>query len=656
MHFIILILLGLFANNLSATPIEQQRALFLQAYDAYQQRDFTTFSALSQQLQNYPLHSYLSYLDLKPRYQSAPESEMLHFLRHYGDSALGNELKKDWLYHLAKNQRWETYLKAYTPQDATALQCYQIYALLQTGRATNQTIKQIKALWLVDKSQPQACDPLFDYLYDNHLINDNLLWQRIRLAMQNNQIKLAQALAKHLSEKQQAWMDLWVKIHYNSLNNLKEFNYADSKMSRDIIVHGLKRLAMQDFELAVSLWEQFQQNYAFSEQQIGTVQREFALAGLKKDYEHAFRWLAAVDKKYVTEELHEERLNLALKKQHWLALADFIETAPEQIQTKLQSQYWYARALEQQNKVAKARKIYQKLAKERDYYGFLAADRIGADYHIYHKPTSFTKTQYQKISKNQNVIRAYEFYQVGMKTSSRRAWNYAVTHFDTKDKEIAAVLARQWNWYNLAIFTAAKAKAYDDLDVRFPTPYLQNLQAESKTQDVDLAWIYGIIRQESAFAEGARSHAGAMGLMQVMPATARFVARKIGLPLTKTTDITELDNNIALGVAYLSQMLDKFNGNYMLATAAYNAGPGRAIRWEKDNQCMPVDLWVEMIPFNETRRYVKRVMFYTAIFESRLGRQTTPMRLALDNTADCRAENTLYVEDSEHHGQSIYVR
>ncbi|WP_353572915.1 transglycosylase SLT domain-containing protein [Candidatus Albibeggiatoa sp. nov. BB20] len=643
MQFIILILLGLLAGNVSAASIQQQRALFLQAHDAYQQKDINTFLTLSQQLQSYPLYSYLSYLDLKRRVKSATEQEMLHFLRRYGDSALGNKLRKDWLHYLAKHQRWSTYLKAYTAQKSTALQCHQLNALIQTGRSNKQITQQIQQLWLVAKSQPKACDPLFDYLYSNNLVNDKLLWQRIYLAMESNQIKLAQALSKRLSTAQQGWMGLWAQVHYKPLNKLEEFNYPDNKMSRDIIVHGLKRLAMQNFKLATSRWEKFQRRYAFSEPQIGMMQREFAFAGLKKDHDRAFRWLAAVDENYVTEKLHEKRLNLALKQQHWQALTDFIETLPDSMQDKLQWQYWYARSLEQQNQSAKARKVYQKLAKERDYYGFLASDRIGENYHVYHKPTSFTRTQWQKIQQNPNIKRAYEFKKAGMKTNSRRAWNYAVEHLDKKDKAIASALARHWKWYDLGIFTAAKAKAYDDLNVRFPMPYLQNLKTESKTQNVDLAWMYGIVRQESAFAKDAHSHAGAMGLMQLMPSTGRLVARKIGLPLRRTKDILKLDNNIALGTAYLSQMLDKFDGNYMLATAAYNAGPGRAVRWKKERQCMPVDLWVEMIPFNETRRYVKRVMFYTAIFESRLGRKTTPMRLALDNS-ECRVKSTLYVK------------
>lgn len=655
MQFITFILFILIITDLPAeTSIQHQRALFLQAYDAYKQRDTDTFLTLSQQLRTYPLHAYLSYLDIKQRFDSATDHDILHFLKQYGDTAQGDKLRKDWLHTLAKQKRWTTYLQAYVPQKSTVLQCHELNALIQTGQNNQQTIEKIKTLWLVGKSQPTACDPAFDYLYTHDLIDDSLLWKRIALSMAKNQVTLAQSIAKHLPDNQKGWMDLWAKTHYKSLSQLSDFNYADSKISRDIIVHGLKRLAIQDFQLTISLWEQFQRRYAFSEQQIGTMQRELAYAGLKNDYAHAFRWLAAVDENYVTEDLHEKRLKLALEKQHWQALVDFFATSSETMQKKLQWQYWYARALEQQEQSDKADKVYEKLAKERDYYGFLAADRIDADYRIYHKPTAFTRNQWLQIQQNPNIKRAYEFYQVGMKLDSRRSWNYAIKHLNKEDKAIASALASHWKWYDLAIFTAAKAKAYDDLNVRFPMPYLQKFKNEAKLQNVDLAWIYGVTRQESAFAKDVRSHAGAMGLMQLMPSTGRLVARKIGLPLGKTREILELDNNIALGTAYLSQMLDKFDGNYMLATAAYNAGPGRAVRWAEEYKCMPVDLWVEMIPFNETRRYVKRVMFYTAIFESRLGRKTTPMRLALDNT-ECRVKNNiLYVENPDK--QQVYVR
>ncbi|OAD23631.1 lytic murein transglycosylase, soluble [Candidatus Thiomargarita nelsonii] len=192
------------------------------------------------------------------------------------------------------------------------------------------------------------------------------------------------------------------------------------------------------------------------------------------------------------------------------------------------------------------------------------------------------------------------------------------------------MLASHWEWHDQAIMAAAKAGYYDDLDVRFPLAFKSQLTRGAKRQGIDLAWVYGIVRQETAFRHKARSSAGALGLMQVMPATARFVAKKIDLKLKRRQDILDIDTNIKLGTAYLQQMLDKFDGNYMLATAAYNAGPGRSKRWAAENSCVPADLWVELIPFNETRKYVRSVLFYTRIFEERLQRKRLrPLRVTL---------------------------
>jgi soluble lytic murein transglycosylase len=634
MRSIILIMLIMWLNHnvYASNSIEQQRSLFLQAHKAYQQRDYSMFTALMQELNDYPLYGFLRALDLER--QPASDTELLQFLRQYGDTDSGAKLRRDWLQKLAQQGRWDMYLQAYTPQSSIALQCYELQAKVATKQADATTLQQIKQLWLVGNSQPAACDGVFEHIYS--LIDDNLLWQRINLAMYNNQLSLAQSIARRLPAEQQKWMAIWAEMQQPNAK-LLEFNFQDSHIAREILAYGIHKLAEQvhkrgnieQLSQVAKLWEELQTKYAFSEVQIAAVQRALAEAGLKNN---SFFWLAIVDEEHISEELQLARLNLALNNQHWLALIDFIQTTSQNIAEQPQWQYWYARALAEQGEHKRAKKIYSNLAKERDYYGFLAADKINADYNIYHQTTQFTKNDWDRINRHIGVRQAYEFYQLDMHTHWRRAWNAAVDSMSDQDKAIAARVARYWNWYDTAIFTAAKAKAFDDLDVRFPMPHLQVIKQQSELQNVDLAWVYGVIRQESAFASHARSHAGAMGLMQLMPATGRAVARKIGLSVRNNNDIFQLDNNIALGSGYLRQMLDRFDGNYMLATAAYNAGPGRAVRWAQQNQCMPADLWVEMIPFNETRTYVKRVMFYTAIFEARLGKKPTNMRLYLDSS------------------------
>jgi len=409
---------------------------------------------------------------------------------------------------------------------------------------------------------------------------------------------------------------------------------------REIIIHGIKRLAVKEFELAQNYWENYQQRYAFSAQQIGEMQRDFALVSVKQEHPHALKWLTAVNKNYLNEAVTNARIKMALRQRQWQAVADFISELSEEESKTPQWRYWYARALEQLQQTSKenksAKQLLKELAQERDYYGFLAADRIGAPYQMQDHPTSYTPDDFTQLMKKLSIKSAKEFYSIGMLSQAKEEWDYAIEHLLPQQQAIAAHLASHWGWHDRALVTAGKAKAFDDLKVRFPLAYRS--QIETGAQELDLGWVYGVIRQESAFATDARSRSGALGLMQLMPGTAKLVAKKIGLKLSNMGEVLDVETNVSLGTAYLRQMLDKFDGNYMLATAAYNAGPGRAVRWAAENPCLPADIWVEMIPFDETRDYVRRVLSYAKVFEARLGHQQTPFPVVLTQTEGCPTE------------------
>ncbi|MBE9561701.1 MAG: lytic transglycosylase domain-containing protein, partial [Proteobacteria bacterium] len=353
-------------------------------------------------------------------------------------------------------------------------------------------------------------------------------------------------------------------------------------------------------------------------------------------------FLTAINKDYLNEKASITRIKLAMRQQNWIALADFITELPEQQQQDLQWRYWLARALEKTNKQKKARQIYTELAQERDYYGFLAADRIGTEHKMQHSSIILTQLDIDKLMRNPSIASAYEFYRLSQVygdsflIKARQEWYYAINLLTKSSKATAAALANRWGWHFQAIVTVAKAGHYDDLNIRFPLLFRNEIEIGARKQNIDVAWAYGIIRQESAFQTTARSRAGALGLMQLMPATGRLVAKQIGIKLKNKQNILDINVNISLGTAYLRKLLDKFDGNYMLATAGYNAGPGRSKRWAAKNSCVPADIWVELIPFKETRKYVSRVMFYTSIFENRLGKKNRlPLRLALTPGKNC---------------------
>lgn len=611
----------------------QQRAEFKRALLAAEQQNWESVQASQALLKNYPLNYFLDYLRIIRNFSDTSSQTLLRFLQRYGDSAEGEKLRRKWLYVLAKEKSWALYLRAYQPQKSIVLQCHYATARLTTGQARQAALHDVKKIWLTGDSRPTACDPAFNYLYNSTVMTNKLLLERIRLAMRKNHLGVAQAVAKHLPPQYQAWADHWFTMHKSPLTSLTSFSLKDTHTAREILLHGIRRLAKTDFDTAVQQWQYYQQRFNFDAKQWQDLYLHLALQSVKARRHDSMRWLLAVPAYELDHtKLHRTRFKEALKQQNWRALKAFYADLPQKDKDSYRWKYWYARALEQLGEAGKAQVIFTELAALRDYYGYLAADRVSLPYQLQNNPIQYTRAEGQAVRTHHYIERAYEFFRLDRLIDARRAWGYAMNRFSKSQQAIAASLARQWGWYDRGIFTAARAGAYDDVDVRFPLAYRQAITRGAQHQKIDLAWTYAIVRQESAFMEKVRSHAGALGLMQLMPATARLVARKQGFSLANNKAILDVETNIRLGTGYLKQMLALFDGSYMLATAAYNAGPGRAKRWAKNYPCLPTDIWVEMIPFKETQGYVKNVMFYTSLFEKRLGLNVQPLRISLDKT------------------------
>jgi len=240
------------------------------------------------------------------------------------------------------------------------------------------------------------------------------------------------------------------------------------------------------------------------------------------------------------------------------------------------------------------------------------------------------------------IVRARELSAIGEKRMARREWNHALDYLTGYQQEIAASLAADWGWYGQAVLTMGQAHTYDDLEVRFPIPYQSLIDEYAGKRQLDLGWMFALVRSESAFIEDAESPAGALGLMQVMPATGKQTARKMGLQSFKVAHLLEAEKNVPIGSAYLKQMLDLFGGNMTLATAAYNAGPQRVLAWLPKHDCMDPDVWVEKIPFTETRKYVRRVMFFASIYDWRLHRTVLPLSQRMATVSP--ANNTMIAQ------------
>lgn len=624
-----------------ATNLAKQRQEYLAAQQAYGAGHLANYQRLTSGLKNYPLYPYLRFLYLRDYADRVAETELLQFIDRYGDSPPGVHLRNQRLFNLAGAKRWSEYLQLYQESDDPALVCYQLQARFNTGpgKPAAELLDEAEDMWRVGHFQPPACDGVFDYLDKSPRMNGELVWARIRLAMEEGELQLADHLAYRLSASEQRWVQRWGTMYHHPATQLSALAVnEDQPILREILAFGVRRLARSDAEIAYTRWQQLKSHFHFSAAQRAEVGRSVAVSAARQRSPQALQWLLAIKESDTDATTREWRIRSAVLAGDWALIERWTQTLPQDEQTE-STQYWRARALEQRGSKNGAELAFKTLAKERSYYGFMANDRLHQDYALIHLPTPDNAVEFDKMAKRPSMQRASEFYQLGLIPEARREWSYATKKMNPDELAQAALLAKRWGWYERAIITAAKGGHWDDLELRFPTPYRSQVVDSARRQQLDASWVYGVIRQESAFMADAKSGAGALGLMQLMPATANDTARLLDWPPRRKQQLLTPNTNIQLGSAYLRHILDRFRGNQMLATAAYNAGPGRVRQWLPD-RVVPADQWVEAIPFPETRKYVQNVLSYSVIFDWRLKQPLQPLQHRMGKGVPTRSELT----------------
>ncbi len=603
----------------------EQRKRYLSAKKALSAGQVTTFKKTADTLKDYPLYPYLRYDYLKRRLWKVKKEEIIEFLELYSDLPMANDLRKSWLNLLVKRGHWQTFIDHYTPQADKTLQCHQLTARIKKQQQA-YLLEDIRTVWLSGESLPPQCDAAFTLLYKSQLLTDELVWERIRLAMENGQTGLTTYLSRKLSSDKQIWAQRWLNMRANPSKHTSKVALEDMPEAREILLYGLKRLTRQNINRALQRWAEIKPAYSFSEAEISDIDHGLAMRAAEKKHKLAKTLLANISVDKVDERVLHLRLRTLLPEKDWNTLVEWTEGQPADEKIRLRWFYWRARALEELGRVDEAMPIYEWLAKERDYYGFLAADRINAAYQMNYHPLPEDLEEWQNLSDLPTFQRAREFYYIGSHYSARREWHHGLKQLTSYQKQIAAQIAANWGWHDRAILTLAKAELYDDLITRFPMPFNATMKQFSKMRKLDIAWLYALTRAESAFIEDVRSPAGALGLMQVMPATGKHTAKNIGLKNYDTRQLLQSNKNVRIGSAYLKQMYDSFNNNMVLATAAYNAGPTNVKRWLPKNSCEQAEIWIEQIPFTETRKYVRRILFFASVYDWRLQQEVVPIK------------------------------
>jgi len=621
-------LLGLFSTFVlcattmaagQAADLGLQRQYYDEAKRALAKGDAGPYQRYAAVLQDYPLEPYLAYDELTFRLKSASNAEVEKFLAEHGDLPQANWMKLRWLRQLADRGDWAPFVKYYDPKmNFTELDClnaqYQLSHNLRSEGYANAD-----RLWLNGKTLPAACDALFARWASEGQLTEEKRWQRIKLAAQARNYTLANSLAATLTTlSDEARLLIDVAQKPEMLDQPGRFLPASEAMG-DVVGLGLRRLARQDPEKAMTLLDGYASSLRFSAAEQVEIAREIGLTLARRYDPRALDLMTRYDPQLRDNTVTEWRMRLLLRLGRWQDAYDLSKRLPQDLATTNRWRYWEVRSLElAQPQSPQIAPLYKSLAKERDFYGFLAADRSQTAYHLNNKPLVMSQALTSKVRATPGIRRALEFYTRGQVVDARREWYHVSRHFNRDEMVAQAKLAYDMRWYFPAIRTISQAQYWDDLDIRFPMAHRDTLVREAKARGLHSSWVFAITRQESAFMDDARSGAGAMGLMQLMPATAKETSRKFSIPLASPQSVLDPDKNIQLGAAYLSQVHGQFNGNRVLASAAYNAGPGRVRQWLRGANHLSFDVWVESIPFDETRQYVQNVLSYAVIYGQKL--------------------------------------
>jgi soluble lytic murein transglycosylase len=627
----LLLLLPLLSTAAIQDSLAQQRSDFLAAESALKRGESDKYRQLRKSLDDYPLAPYLDYQRLAKQLDSLTPLEAEYFLLQNRDTPVGDRFRRLWLDSLGKSHRWNDYLSFYRPDNNRSRSCLYAKALLKTGK-TEAAMAEAPKLWLNGQSMPRECDPVFSAWRDKGRLTKSLVWQRISLAMGKRNQRLAKYLGRYLPQGERRWLDLWLRIDATPRIVADSQATAGSHPRKaEILLHGLQRLARKQPVAAASAWKQLAPAATFTPEQRYQVERALALGWIYTDHPQAITRLQGFNARADDHRLQELRIREALSKKAWNLALEWIEALPEELGSQENWRYWRAKILAAQGRPNEATALFDELAKERSYHGFLAADHIGEPYNLTHQALEVPREGVDALAGRAGFKRTLELLRLGRLIDARREWRAATKKLDVEQLKSAAKLAQNWGWHSQAIFTLAKTGYWDDLELRFPLEHETAVADAANRKSLDKSWVLAVIRQESAFSVDARSHAGAMGLMQLMPATARATAKQMKRRPPKRRELLHPDTNIEIGTSYLKSVYDRLDDNTVLAISAYNAGPHRVLRWLPEKHELDADLWVETIPFRETRRYTQRVLAYSVIYDQRLGKKITQLKDRMQN-------------------------
>ena len=634
--------------------------------EAFKRGDRKRLSALLPQAKGHPLEPWAAYWELKARLDEASTQDVRSYLSRYAGTYQEDRLRNDWLLLLGSRRDWSTLADEhphYRMRDDRELRCYILTVeLLEKGpRAAPDLADEVRRNWMAMREADDGCTLAADRLYFNKQFTALDIWRKARLMMEHNRPRTARNAVQIVAPDASAAVQ---DIHANPVKYLARHIAAPQKVRQELVVLALVKVASTDADAAAKLMNNKWQPYLTAEERHwiwGVIGRQSAM---RLDEDALGHFAKVAHDKDLNDDMLGWKARAALRAGNspkWAVVESSIQAMSADARRDPTWVYWHARALLARKRVTpqvqqEATAALESIAGVRGFYEQLALEELGRKVTAPARPAPPTVEEMEAARNNPSLQRALYAIAMGLRSEGVREWNYATNLVNAQgqsglmsDRELlaAAQLACDHQVWDRCINTSDKTRQLMDFEQRFPMPFKDSVLARTRDINLDPAYVYGLIRQESRFVMDARSGVGASGLMQVMPATAKWTARKIGLSNFTPNQITDRDTNIAIGTGYLKLVLDSFEGSMPLAAAAYNAGPSRSRRWRAPNDgtgpVLEGAIWAENVPFNETRDYVKKVLSNTTNYAALITGQPQSLKARLGQVgprnASAPAEN-----------------
>ncbi len=625
---------------LPAAAQDSRDTAFLTARDAFRAGDRNKLERASSQIGNHELAVYAENYRLRMNFDQGDSAAIRSFLERNERSYVAEKLRADWIRWLGKRAAWSEIDSEYPALIAPEpdVTCWQQQGRL--ARGDRSVLDEAEKLWLTMLEPPEPCRAVFDAVVAGQRVDAEAVWTRARRQVEANRPGWAKATLNYLPDSQTPDGKALDQALNSAMGYLARLpaNWSNSRSGRELAVFAIQRIATNDPRVAADELEKLKSRLQDNEKQWAWGQ--IGLQAAKRHLQEAVEWFGRAGPTRLSDDAYQWKVRAALRAQEWGVVRDTIQAMPPALASLPEWTYWLGRAYRAGGRSTDANALFEKIAGQANFYGNLADEELGRAIVAPPKAAPPSSEEQKSARENPGLRRSLAFFRLEMRTEAVKEWNWSLRGMSDRELLAAADLAKRNQIWDRAINTADRTKNEHDYSLRFLAPYGDQVRPAARNQSLDDAWVYGLMRQESRFITSAKSNVGASGLMQLMPATAKWVAKKIGLRDFHQGKVNDTEINVLLGTSYMRLVMENLDNHPVLASAAYNAGPGRAKKWRADR---PLEgaIYAESIPFSETRDYVKKVLsnavYYSVLFngqpdslKARLGtinpRSTEPMK------------------------------